>query len=55
MFEEARLRQIMETFNGQTVEELAQTIRDGVKAFTQGAAQSDDITVLAIQYKGNPA
>jgi phosphoserine phosphatase RsbU/P len=55
MFEEARLRRIMEAFAGQTVEELAQTIRDGVKAFTQGAAQSDDITVLAIQYKGNPA
>ena len=53
LFEEARLRQVMEAFNGQTVEELAQTIRDGVKAFTQGAAQSDDITVLAIQYKGN--
>jgi phosphoserine phosphatase RsbU/P len=54
LYEEARLRQVVESFNGQTVEELAQTIRDGVKSFTQGAAQSDDITVLAIQYKGNP-
>jgi phosphoserine phosphatase RsbU/P len=55
MFEEARLREAMEAFGGETVEDLAQTIREGVKAFTQGAAQSDDITVLAIQYKGNPA
>jgi len=52
MFEESRLREILEKFNGETVEELAQAIRDGVKTFTQGAAQSDDITVLAIQYKG---
>ncbi|HUJ33000.1 MAG TPA: SpoIIE family protein phosphatase [Candidatus Acidoferrum sp.] len=54
-FEESRLRQILETFAGTSVEELAQAVRDGVKAFTQGAPQSDDITILAIQYKGNPA
>jgi len=52
-FEESRLRQILESFAGTTVEELAQAVRDGVKAFTQGAPQSDDITILAIQYKGN--
>jgi sigma-B regulation protein RsbU (phosphoserine phosphatase) len=55
MFEESRLRSILETFAGQTVEELAQAIRDALKAFTQGAPQSDDITILAIQYKGNAA
>ena len=55
LFEESRLRHILETFPGQTVEELAQAIRDGLKAFTQGAPQSDDITILAIQYKGNAA
>jgi len=55
LFEESRLRQILEAFAGQTVEELAQAIRDGLKAFTQGAPQSDDITILAIQYKGNAA
>jgi phosphoserine phosphatase RsbU/P len=52
MFEEERLRQLLESFKGQTVEELAETIREGVKAFTQGAAQSDDVTILVIQYKG---
>jgi phosphoserine phosphatase RsbU/P len=52
MFEEERLRGLIENFKGQTVEELAETIREGVKAFTEGAAQSDDVTILVIQYKG---
>jgi phosphoserine phosphatase RsbU/P len=55
MFEEERLRHLLENFKGQTVEELAETIREGVKAFTQGAAQSDDVTILVIQYKGTAA
>jgi phosphoserine phosphatase RsbU/P len=55
MFEEERLRQMLENFKGQTVEELAQTIREGVKTFTEGAAQSDDITILVVQYKGGTA
>jgi len=55
MFEEERLRHLLENFKGQTVEELAETIREGVKAFTQGAAQSDDVTILVIQYKGTVA
>jgi serine phosphatase RsbU (regulator of sigma subunit) len=55
LFEEARLRQIVEEFKGETVEELAGTIRDGVKAFTAGAPQSDDVTILVIRYKGSGA
>ena len=55
MFEEERLQQLLEGFQGQTVEQLAESIREGVKAFTQGAPQSDDITVLVVQYKGNPS
>ncbi|MGA8765797.1 MAG: SpoIIE family protein phosphatase, partial [Candidatus Acidiferrales bacterium] len=53
MFEEERLRHLLENFKGQTVDELAGTIREGVKAFSEGAAQSDDITILVVQYKGN--
>lgn len=53
MFEESRLRGILESFGGQSVEELAAGIRDGMKNFTEGAPQSDDITILVIQYKGN--
>ena len=55
LFEESRLQRIVEDFNGQSVEELAGAIREGVKAFTAGAAQSDDITILVVQYKGNVA
>jgi sigma-B regulation protein RsbU (phosphoserine phosphatase) len=54
MFEEDRLRHLLESFQGQTVEQLAEIIREGVKAFTEGAAQSDDITILVVQYKGAP-
>jgi phosphoserine phosphatase RsbU/P len=53
MFEEERLQHLLEDFKGQTVDELAGTIREGVKAFSEGAAQSDDITILVVQYKGN--
>lgn len=55
LFEEERLRRIVEEFKGETVEELAGTIRDGVKAFTAGAPQSDDVTILVIGYKGSGA
>jgi serine phosphatase RsbU (regulator of sigma subunit) len=37
------------------VQELATAIWEGVKTFSAGAPQSDDITVLVIQYKGNAA
>ena len=53
LFEEARLRGIIGGFEGETVQELATAIREGVKAFTAGAPQSDDITILVVQYKGN--
>jgi hypothetical protein len=35
------------------VQELATEIWEGVKTFTAGAPQSDDVTVLVVQYKGN--
>jgi sigma-B regulation protein RsbU (phosphoserine phosphatase) len=53
LFEEARLREIVEKFSGENVQELADSIREGMKAFTQGAPQSDDVTILVIQYKGS--
>lgn len=52
LFEEARLRRIMEDFSGQSVQEMGDAIREGMRAFTEGAAQSDDITILVVQYKG---
>jgi sigma-B regulation protein RsbU (phosphoserine phosphatase) len=53
LFEEARLRAIIEEFKGNNVTELGDSIREGMRVFTQGAAQSDDITILVIEYKGN--
>lgn len=52
LFEEARLRRLMEDFSGQSVQEMGDAIREGMRAFTEGAAQSDDITLLVVQYKG---
>jgi len=50
LYEESRLRKIVESFGGSSVDEMAESIRDGVKAFTQGAPQSDDITVSIVRY-----
>jgi serine phosphatase RsbU (regulator of sigma subunit) len=52
LFEEHRLRTLLSQFTGREVEEIAETIREGVKAFTAGAPQSDDFTILSVQYKG---
>jgi len=53
LFEESRLRQILEDFKGTTGTQLGDAIREGMRAFCEGAAQSDDITILVIEYKGN--
>lgn len=53
LYEESRLRTILENFQGQGVDELTVAIQAGMKEFTEGAAQSDDVTLLAIQYKGS--
>ena len=52
LFEESRLRQIVEAFQGQTVEETGRCDSRRREGFTEGAAQSDDITLLVVQYKG---
>jgi len=52
-FEESRLRLLLEQFQGETVQQLTDAIREGLKAYTEGAPQSDDITILAVHYKGN--
>ena len=52
MFEQERLSSLLREFSGSTVEELAESIRSGVRNFTGGAPQADDITMVVIQYKG---
>ena len=51
-FGEAGLRRLLEEFPGQTVDDLAEAVRAGMRAFTEGAPQSDDIAVLAGHYRG---
>ncbi len=53
MLGEGGLCQIVESFQGDTVDQLAGVIQAGVRNFTEGAPQSDDITLLVVQYKGN--
>ena len=52
LFEETRLRGIIGGFKGGMAQELVTAIWEGVKTFTAGAPQSDDTTVLVVQYKG---
>jgi phosphoserine phosphatase RsbU/P len=52
MFEQERLSSLLRDFSGTTVEQLAEAIRTGVRNFTGGAPQADDITMVVIQYKG---
>ena len=55
LFGEERLQEVVRSFAGSTVEELSQAVRQAVREFTGGAPQSDDFTLLVLQYKGKPA
>jgi phosphoserine phosphatase RsbU/P len=52
LLEDAGLRKLIGDFKGGTGEELSQVIRAGVQAFTGGAPQSDDITLLVVHFRG---
>jgi serine phosphatase RsbU (regulator of sigma subunit)/pSer/pThr/pTyr-binding forkhead associated (FHA) protein len=52
MFGEERLCALLAKFSGETVEELSGAVESGVRMFTEGASQADDITVLVVQYRG---
>jgi phosphoserine phosphatase RsbU/P len=54
-FEEEGLRRVLAGFQGETVEQLAAAVREGIKEFTQGAPQSDDITALILRYQSGAA
>jgi serine phosphatase RsbU (regulator of sigma subunit) len=51
-FGEARLLDVIERASPGDPQGLVDAIVDGVRSFTAGAAQSDDITVMAVRYKG---
>jgi len=55
LFGEASLREILRTFQGSSAEELSTAIQEGVRRFTGGAAQSDDMTLVVVHYRGPSA
>ncbi len=52
MFSESGLRDILRVFNGSTAQELSDSIQAGVRQFTGGAPQSDDMTLVVVHYRG---
>lgn len=52
-YTEARLKQSLSTLRSCGVEELIHGVRNSVQSFAEGAEQSDDITMLALRYRGN--
>lgn len=52
LFGEERLEQYLAGTNGATVEEIVQGSIANIKVYCGSAPQSDDITVLTLQFKG---
>ncbi len=51
-FSGERLVESLKSVNGSAVEEIVRKVIEEVKEFTAGAAQSDDMTILAVRYFG---
>jgi phosphoserine phosphatase RsbU/P len=55
LFDETRLRTILQAFEGASGNDLARAITNGMREFTQGAPQNDDITMLVVTHRGSPS
>ena len=53
-FTEDRLRQVLGTASRHTPKQMVRTVLQAVDAFGGGAPQADDVTVLAMRYRGKP-
>lgn len=53
LYSEARLLTCLNGMTGKNVDELIHGVRADIDVFASGADQSDDITMLALEYKGN--
>ena len=51
-FGEERLKEVVARNASEPARELLQTIQREIKAFTAGAAQRDDLTLLVLGYQG---
>ena len=52
LFSEERLQQDLEGLRGKPIKEIIQGISESLKLFTEGVPQSDDITMMVVQYNG---
>ncbi len=53
LFGENGLRDLLMRFQGNSLDDLTKAILSGVREFTGGAPQSDDMTLLMVHYRGN--
>jgi phosphoserine phosphatase RsbU/P len=51
-FGKKRLREVVEAHAGDSCAAIHDAIQDAVTAFTEGAAQSDDITLVVLEFRG---
>lgn len=52
LFSESRLKDLLQRMNGSSLQTIAHSVIAEVKRFSAGVPQTDDITVLALQYLG---
>ena len=52
LFSEERLQQDVMELRGRPIKEMIKGVLEKVKLFTEGAPQSDDITMMVVQYHG---
>jgi len=55
LFEESRLQDSLRRLNGSPLKEMLEGINTDLMEFAAGAPQADDITMLALQYRGKPS
>lgn len=54
LYGESRLKNLLESFNGQSMKELCTAVKADVDLFVGEAPQFDDITMVALKYNGKP-
>ncbi|MGE4553539.1 MAG: PP2C family protein-serine/threonine phosphatase, partial [Desulfovibrionaceae bacterium] len=52
LYSDPRLMELLATLGGRAPKEMVSTVHASIKAFTGGAEQSDDITMVALRYLG---
>jgi sigma-B regulation protein RsbU (phosphoserine phosphatase) len=52
LYSEARLKESILELHDRPVEEISRQMIERLEGFAQGAPQSDDITMMILQYKG---